>query len=267
MEMSPERKERFHKGLRIALVVFIAVIVANIVSGNLGHNDNYNNKQINTISLSGHGEVMAVPDIANINFTVREVGKTVKEADDVVAPVVNKAVALLKTNGVADKDIKTESVSFNPKYSYQYGSDVICGALTCPPRPTKEVITGYEAYENISVKVRNIDSAGAIVSGLGAIGVMELTGPDFAIDNQDGLKAQAQKIAIDDAQAKAKVLAKNLGVRLGEITSFNESGNYPMPMYASAKAMDNSVIAPTPAVLPTGENTITSDVTITYEIR
>jgi hypothetical protein len=132
------------------------------------------------------------------------------------------------------------------------------------------VIVGYEAYENISVKIRKVDDVGKIVQGLGTLGVTDLNGPNFAIDNEDGLKAQAQKLAIDDAKAKAKVLAGNLGVRLGKITSFNDNNLYSVPMYAT-NSMDKSAsgIAPSaaPAVVPAGENLITSDVTLTYEIR
>ena len=71
---------------------------------------------------------------------------------------------------------------------------------------------------------------------------------------------------MDNAKAKAEQLAKDLGVHLGKITSFNEGSNYPMPMYAG-KAMMDSVTASAPAELPVGENLITSDVTITYQIK
>ena len=81
------------------------------------------------------------------------------------------------------------------------------------------------------------------------------------------LQAKARKLAIDDAKEKARVLAKDLGVRLGKITSFSESGlRYPV-MYESAMIKDSVGTAPAPAELPKGENTISSDVTITYEIR
>lgn len=268
--MLPEQKEKYHKALRIGLIVFVAVIIANIISGNFSHNGNYNdNKPVNTISLSGHGEVTSTPNIANINFTVRQEGKTVKIAEDALAPIVNKSLDLLKTNKITDADVTAQSVSFNPKYSYQYSSDVICGALTCPPRPEQQVISGYEAYETISVKIRNVDSVGMIVAGLGALGVTELSGPNFTIDKPDDLKAAAQKKAIDDARAKAKVLAGDLGVRLGKVTSFSDNGNnYPMPMYDKAMTVGAAPTAsPAPAIVPTGTNTISSDVTITYEIK
>ena len=222
-------------------------------------------KDVHTLSLSGHGEVQGVPDIANISFTISKEAKTVKEAQDAVAKVEKRALDFLKGSGVADKDIKATNASFYPKYDYQK-----CPATTAtlaePWRcSTKQVISGYESSESITLKVRNIDDTGKIIQGLGPLGVSNLNGPNFSVDNEDGLKAEARKKAIVDAQEKAKVLAKDLGVRLGRISSFSESGGgYPM-MYMKAGMMADS--APASLQLPKGEKTISSDVTITYEIR
>lgn len=227
-------------------------------------------KDVNTITLSGHGEVQAVPDIANVYFTIREEGKTVKEAQDAVARIEKGALDFLRNNRVAEKDIKTSNASFNPKYEYKYDTRISmpCNEFGCPPRPGKSVIVGYEANESITVKVRNTDDIGKIMQGLGSLGVTDLNGPNFAIDDEEGLKMEARKKAIDDARTKAKVLAKDLGVSLGRIANFSES-SYPMPMYYG-KAMTMSAggsAEATPAEIPKGENTVSSDVTITYEIR
>ena len=224
-----------------------------------------------TIVLSGHGEVTAVPDIANIYFTIRKEAKTAKDAQVGVAVIEKKALDFLNTKNIADKDIQAANASVYPKYDYvrtlcpqgggASGLSYECGG-------SKQVLTGYEATESITVKVLNIDDAGAIMQGLGETGVSDLSGPNFTIDDEEGLKAAARKKAIDNAREKAKVLAKDLGVRLGKIASFSEGGNYYPIMYGKAAMMDSSVSsAPVPAELPKGENTISSDVTITYEIK
>ena len=81
-------------------------------------------------------------------------------------------------------------------------------------------------------------------------------------------KTQANKLQFRIAKAKAESLANDLGVKLGGIISFNEGENNPTPMYAKTMMAD-SAIAPVaaPAQLPKGEDTISSDVTITYEIK
>jgi len=228
-------------------------------------------QDMNTITLSGYGEVFAAPDIANINFTIRKEAETVTEAQEAVALVEKDALDFLKNNNIREKDIKTINASFNPKYEYRYDtkSVVPCNEF-CPPRIRKRVISGYEAYESITIKVRNIEDVGKIIEGLGGLSVTNLNGPNFAIDDEDDLKALARKKAIDDARAKAKVLAKDLGVRLGRIASFSENGSgfFPLSVYAERVAISqSSAKESSPAQIPTGENTISSNVNITYEIR
>ena len=193
-----------------------------------------------------------------------------KEAQEAVALIEKSSLDFLKNNDVAEKDIKTANASFNPKYEYRYDTKALmpCSEFGCPPRSGKNVISGYEAYESITIKVRNTDDVGKIMQGLGSLGVTDLNGPNFAIDDEDGLKAEARKKAIDEAREKAKVLAKDLGVKLGRIANFSES-NYGGPIYYGKAMMvsADSGVASAPAEIPKGENTITSDVTITYEIR
>lgn len=277
MNITPEQKVRIYYGLRIALFAFLIAVAFNFLTDFSYHGND--NKTENTITFSGHGEVTAVPDIASVYFTISKEAKTVKEAQALVAEIEKNSLAFLKDNNVLEKDIKTANASFNPKYEYRQAAcpPIPMGAGTagttvnpsspyyCPPN--KQVITGYTASESITIKVRNTDDVGKIMQGLGTLGVSDLSGPNFSIDNEDGLKAEARKAAILDAKAKAIVLAKDLGVHLGKITSFSESGNYPTPMYAKGMMVDSVSNLSAPAEIPKGENIISSDVSITYEIR
>lgn len=216
-----------------------------------------------TISFDGQGEVSAVPDIATISFSVRAEAKTMKEAQTVVTEKVNSALVFVRQNGVSEKDIKTTNYSSYPKYEYEQKA---CTQGYCPPG--KQILTGFEVSQNIEVKVRNIDDSGKIVEGLANAGVTDMQGPNFAIDDEDALKAEARALAIKEAKEKARTLSRDLGVKLVRIVSFTESGAPYYPIYAmEAKSFGmggDGVRAPE---LPTGENKITSNVTITYEIR
>lgn len=258
-----EIPEAHKKNLYLASLVFLIVISLYFAVRFLSEFKSYDMMgNYSSVTFSGHGEVNAVPDIASVYFNINKESKTVKEAQAKVAEVEKKALDFLKTSNVAEKDIKTNNASFTPKYDYE---QIYCITYPCPQK--NPVLVGYEAYESITVKVRNTDDVGKIMQGLGALGVSDLNGPNFSIDNEDALKAEATKKAIDDAKAKAEVLAKNLGVRLGKISAFNESGNYPMPMYDNRMMSVGAAKESAPAQLPKGENTISSDVTITYEIK
>lgn len=223
----------------------------------------------NTVSVSGEGEVFAAPDIANISFTIRAEAKKVADAQDQVSTKVKAALSMIRKEGVADKDIKTQNYSSYPKYEWQEGT-ASCMSLDCPPyRPGKQVIVGYEVSQTVTIKVRNLEKVNTLVDGLATAGVTEMQGPNFAIDKEDDLKDEARKIAIDKARAKAEVLAKDLGVDLVRVVSFSEGGYYPMysrAMSVEAKYDMAGSAVPAPE-LPQGENSITSSVTITYEIR
>ena len=112
----------------------------------------------------------------------------------------------MKENNVLEKDIKTSNASFYPKYEYKYDTKITmpCTQYNCPPTPGKNVITGYTASESITVKVRNTDDVGKIMQGLGTLGVSDLNGPNFAIDNEDGLKAEARKRQLTMLKKKQK---------------------------------------------------------------
>ena len=72
----------------------------------------------------------------------------------------------------------------------------------------------------------------------------------------------------DEAKVKAEVLAKELGVKLGKVVNFSENsgGNYPVMYEKSMMASDMSTASAAPT-LPKGENKITSEVNITFEIK
>ncbi len=218
----------------------------------------------NVIIVNGKGEVMAVSDIAILSINLSKEGTTAKEAQKNLNDVITKVLNYLKTKNIAEKDIKSEYGGLSPKYSYE---QINCFTYPCPQKDPK--IVGYTATQSISIKIREVDSANDIRTGLATIGITDITGPSFSIDNEDAFKVEARAKAIEDAREKAKVLARDLGVRLGKVVSFSENvgGGYPM-MYAEKNMMVQNFAgtAPVPE-LPKGENKIISQVTITYEIR
>lgn len=246
-------------GVLLSVFVFVKLINEIKTFNTIGHGD----APINTIVVSGEGEVYASPDIASLSFSVRDTQKTVAEAQVIVEGKVAAAFDFLKENGVDEKDIQTTGTTFYPQYQYY---DNYCRVDYCPPAKAP-VITGYEMSETVSVKVRTIDNVGKLISGLGNIGVTDLSGPNFAIDNEDALQEEARTEAIEKAKTKAKTLAKDLGVRLGDIVSFSESGYSPVFYGKSPANMEYGMGGDVAVSVQTGQNKVSSTVTITYEIR
>lgn len=221
------------------------------------------NGQVAQISVSGEGEVTAIPDIATVSFTVRESAKTVPEAQKLAEAKIKAGIKTLSSLGVAEKDTKTLSYTVNPRYETQgtgYCSGYVCG-------PSKTVITGYEVAQSVTVKVRKVDQAGEVIGALGKENITEISGPDFTVDDMDKTQSEAKALAIKDAKEKAEATAKALGVSLGAITQFNEDngGYYPVAYRMEAASVMNQ--AKDSVSLPQGENVIKSRVTITYTLK
>lgn len=220
----------------------------------------------NTISVEGVGEAVAVPDIATISFRVSFKEDTVAAAQTKATGLVNKALAYLDEQDIDERDIKTNSYNVYPQYDY-IQTTCIPGV---PCRGGESVLSGYEVSQGVSVKVRDLEKVGMILGGLGEMNVQNINGPNFEIDDIDVVRAEAREEAIKEAKEKAKILAKDLGVRIVRVVGFWEDNGYygGYPAYESASNVlgkgGDGFVAPD---LPIGENEITTRVHITYEIR
>lgn len=228
----------------------------------------------NTISVSGHGQINATPDIATFTYSIVSDKSTVAAAQADATAKSNAVTAYLKAQGIADADIQTSGYSVYPQYEYQ---NAVCpqtapanGAVLSPTYcpPGKQVLTGYEASQTTTIKVHDLTKAGDLLSGVGTNGATQVSGLTFTFDDPNAPQEQAREAAIADAKAKAGVLAKELGVSLVRVVSFNESSNGnsgPVPIYAmAAGSTADKSSAPE---ISAGQNQVTDDVTITYEIR
>lgn len=218
----------------------------------------------NTVTVSGEGEVFAVPDTAEFTFTIIEEGTTVGEVQDAASEKAGRAITALKEAGIEEKDIKTLSYDLRPKYEWQ---PVVCVRFPCE---RTQVQVGFTLNQSVRVKVRDIDTAGDMLALVTDAAVQSVSSLSFTVADEDGLKAEARKLAIDEAQEKADRLAQDLGVTLVRVVGFNEDHYWPMyGMRSQVEAIglgDADMVAAAP-VLPVGENRVTSNVHITYEIR
>jgi uncharacterized protein len=219
----------------------------------------------NTISVEGAGDVFAVPDTATFSYSVMvSNAKDATTAQTEVNTKGNAIIAYLKGEGIDAKDIQTTDYSLNPHYEY---GESACRNGYCPPG--NQTLTGFDVNQTVSVKVRDTTKAGDLLSGIGSKGATNMSGLSFTIDDQTELEAEARQKAIDDARAKADELAKQLGVTVVRVVGFSENGY--QPYYAKTMAFDSvggmaAQFAPAPEIA-VGQNKITSNVSITYEIR
>lgn len=217
-----------------------------------------------TISVDGSGEVVAVPDIGTFSFSVEAEGDTAEAAQSESATKLNAIIDYVKSEGVDEKDIKTQNYNLYPKYRYE---ERLCAfGSFCPPG--EQIPDGFTVNQTVTVKVRAVDTAGTLIAGVGEAGATNISSLDFTIDDMEAVRAEARDKAIQDARAKAEKLAKSLGVKVTRLVSYYENSPNAGFGYGGEEfyAMDAKATNVAPE-LPVGEDTTKVTVNVTYEVR
>ena len=212
------------------------------------------------ITVSGLGEVTAEPDLAVITTGVVTSAPTAREAVTANTQAMNGVLGRLKEMGIADRDLQTSDFSITPQYQHFRGQN---GQPTPPPR-----IVAYEVRNTLRVRIRELESTGAILDAVVSDGANQVNGIDFSIDDPTALMQKARRRAVSDARDRAEVLADSLGVALGRIVSVSEGQMRPPVPQPRMARMEMAMAADAgPVSVEAGEQLLTATVTITWEIE
>jgi uncharacterized protein YggE len=221
----------------LGLVVAAVATVAVLQPGGAGAVDPP--PTTDTVTVSGDGVVLAVPDRAEISAGVETRAPTAKAALQANAAAMADVLDALRAGG--GTDVTTQTVSLSTSFDDQGTPN------------------GFVA-SNIASATVVFSKAGALIDAAVAAGANTVYGPSPSRSDADALYRQALAKAVADAGERAAVLAKAAGRELGRVTAISESGAAPVPVFAKAAAD-----ASTPVV--SGPQETTASVSVTYELR
>lgn len=205
------------------------------------------------ITVQGSAEIDVPPDVARLTLGVQTgVQPDAATALKLLSTRFDGVVSTIRAAGVKEEDSKATNVSIQPTYDYTEG---------------RQTLRGFAASESIEVTIRELKNVGEVLARATAEGVNQVGGLSFTVDKPEALQQEAQVAAIKDAHEKAQDLARVLGVRLGNVKNFRAtstpSPGEPIPFYARAQEADQLSAPP----VPSGTQTITAEVSVTYELK
>ncbi len=243
----------------VLLDVLIVGIIVNLVFFVIPAIGRYGNSVMpaRTMSVSAEGKTTVTPDLAESSFTVLSRGKNPTDLADTNDKEMSAVIGFLKSEGLADKDINTTAYDLSPDYQYN-------------PKTGSSSIAGYTLTQTVSVKMRDFKKVPEIIGGLTPLGVNEIGGISFTVEDPEKFLAVARADAFGKARAKAAEMAAENGVKLGRIVNVSESQNVPVPYYSTMSAMGGEALSipavATPTIEP-GSQELTADVSLTYELE
>ncbi|WBY15968.1 SIMPL domain-containing protein [Erythrobacteraceae bacterium WH01K] len=162
------------------------------------------------LEIQATGETYVKPDEATVTGGVVTFATTSREAANANAREMNRVVEALRRAGVAARDIQTQSLSLNPQFNYNRSD----GA---PPD-----ITGYQASNNVTVLVRDVDDASGLLTTMFEAGANNVYGPNFSLSDDTQAVAAARADAVADAKEQAEAYANAFGMRITRVLRISE---------------------------------------------
>lgn len=213
-------------------------------------------QQQNTgIWVTGQGEAMAIPDIAELRLGVEAQAETVSEAQTQARVAMDEVMQVLEDKGIDEKDIQTQRFSIYPVTRWIQEKD-------------EEEIIGYRVTNIVLAKIRDVDKAGDIIDAVADAGgdLVRIQGISFSVDDPTPYYEEARNEAMKDAKSKALQLADLADVKLGKPTYISEGAVYLPPVTRDFKEAGMAPMpAPETSISP-GEQKITLNVQIVYAI-
>lgn len=170
-----------------------------------------------TITVDGSGYATVKPDTARLGLSVEAREPSLARAQNEVADVTARVLALLTDLGVERRYIDSTAATVQPHYRWNRETE-------------QQELIGYIAARRINVEIRDLSLLGRAVEGAVAAGVNQVSPP--ALDHTERRKTYraALAAAAADARANAETLAASLGVRLGPVIRIDAgSGDRPRP--------------------------------------
>lgn len=243
----------------IALDALIVVLIVNVLFFVMPMFQKIGNgyAPARVIMVSAQGKTTASPDMAELSFSVVTQGQNPATLSTNNNDKMNAILTFVKSQGIADADIKTVSYDLSPNYQWDKNTQ-------------RNYITGYTLTQTVQAKIRDLSKVASVIGGLAPLGANQIGGVSFTFADEEQVLAAARADAFAKVAEKAGQMASGAGVTLGRIVNVSESNYIPMynPVYAKESVLGmGGVAAPSVPTIQPGTQDITDNVTITYEIQ
>lgn len=211
----------------------------------------------NTITVEGTGSLSLSPDLAKISIGVETEAENAQDAVASNNQRVEDLFTALDEFGIPEEDIQTENFSIRQVEKREPGPE------TSSLEGEKESAKTYRVNNTVRVTLRELDQLGSLLDRAVQAGANTVHGIQFEADNQEEANEQALELAVQDARAKAEVIAEAAGVELGEVVRVQTRGGGPVFRAEEAEMETASGAVP----ISGGQLNIQVNIQVSYTIK
>lgn len=207
------------------------------------------------IKVTGTATVSLMADTATIQIGTNTKADTVSKAQSENNTIMQKVIAALEREGIAKEDIVTSY------YDVSMRMDQVFGDSTADQAGNM-----YEVSNMLYVTIKDLDKLVQAIDSALAAGANSIYGLVFSSSKSTEAYHTALQRAVEDAQAKAKVLADAVGKELGDVITVTNEALYG-GSFGARNAMDMMAGSEKGAAIITGDVSVTASVIVEYELK
>jgi len=159
------------------------------------------------VYVEGSGSLEIEPDAVVFSLSLEHKAPNLEEAKKEVDRRSLKLIELCKELGVPTTDIGTTSLRATPSYAYIDNS----------PTPDGTIVS-----RDIEIHLRDLSKYPQVMEAFTLANVSRTQSTRLVVSNQSAITDKALEKAMEDAHARAELLASSAGKKLGEVYSISE---------------------------------------------
>jgi len=238
------------------LFLFSSLALVALVIGIFGMQPTVTAEQENTerlVTVQGVGTMTVKPDQSIVTISVQVTKDTAQEAASENAVLMEKVQIALVEAGIDEDDISTQGYNLYQRYDYIEG---------------ERVSRGYQATNTIEFKTNDLDNVGQYIDVAIEAGANNVSNIRFTITDQEEIKLQLLKLAVENATNKADALVSAAGATRGQVVTITENSIggsfYRSPAYEMDGAGDKMM---TSTPIKAEDLELTANITVAFAIQ
>ncbi len=161
-----------------------------------------------TLSLTGAAALKMMPDQALVSAQITVLEKDAKKARDAADAVVNSFFRGISAVGLAEKDIRADSVQVFEEYSWE---------------KDRRVSKGFRASRSVTITVNDLSRLSETLDLVMKSGFNNISGIHYRVKDSKAVKQKVRELAVQDAVDKAQNITGQLKTKLGRVMTVNYS--------------------------------------------
>lgn len=196
---------KLHKSPHASVLLIAASSIALAACGSGSVDPRGLDRSETLLSVSATGEADLRPDEARFQAGVQNWARTAEDASQETQDDIDKIVTALRELGIEEKDIQTSAVSVQ--------------RIDWGDRKGQ-----FQAYNTLTVRVRDVEQAGAAVTAVTAVGANIVSGPELLISDPEAAANTAYADAYSNARKRAEAYAEAADMEISRVLYIRDAG-------------------------------------------